>query len=110
MSTAEKAFYGLLLLAATTFGGIVYKNALDRVSVLEAFAQEVTRDARSRDTILSGIVIELRFSKDALDRIERRLELVPPKTVSTLPSVPLKSPLVTPLESRELPRPRIQGP
>jgi len=106
VSQIDKTLLALLLLAATTFGGIVYANAINRIALLEAHAQETTKEARERDAILIAYTLDMRYLRAAVERIEKKLNTIPP-----LPDpAPLPKFRYQTLPPTLQPPPSIQGP
>ena len=89
MSQIDKTLLGLLLIAATTFGGIVYANAINRIAVLEVHAVEMNKEARERDTILLAYTIDMKYIREAVSRIERKLNTGPPLPEAIHPPFPI---------------------
>ena len=66
MKAVSDKILALIFLAATTFGGIVYSNAIDRIRTLEAHAEE------DRRTILT-LATHVEYIRKAVDRIDAKV-------------------------------------
>ena len=99
MTPQEKTFYGLMILAATTFGGMVYKTQTDRIGVLEATAETHKAQRTSDQITLAEVRLDLKYTREAMERVERKLDALILPPVSRPPALPkLYSVPQTPLQ------------
>ena len=81
MSPLEKSCYGVLLALAISFGGAIYHASLTRVSALEQQTRDLEKDAKDRivsdQVALAEVKADLKYLRQALDRIEHKLEIIP---------------------------------
>ena len=81
MTSLEKIFYGLLLSLALSFGGLVYHNALARISILEAYASELGNEVKERaitDLVaITELRTDLKYVRQVAEKIERKLDSLP---------------------------------
>lgn len=80
MTPLEKTFYGLFLTIALALAGMVYQNALHRITLLEASAIEVAKEVKAKAIVDAAVLAEVRldanYLRRSVDRIEAKLELV----------------------------------
>jgi uncharacterized coiled-coil protein SlyX len=84
MTSFEKTFYALILALATSFGSLVYYAAITRVAALEAQAQDTAQETKTRtvsdQVALTELRTDIKYMRQALDRIEQKLEQQNPLT------------------------------
>lgn len=89
MTPLEKVFYGLLLALATSFGSIIYHTAVTRVAALESQTKEIEQEAKARviadQIVITEMRVDLKYLRQALDRIERKLDTLPAAAVISKP-------------------------